>query len=128
MNQREIIIDEATLREWAYKTPAMRSMIVHVLSAALRKPEFSAMDLPVHGETEHGGPGIAGTVIRQLIKDGIISRVGTFDGPHFCPRVIRNAGGNNIGVYRLANPSLARTLLERHCQSDAPKYEQIGLL
>lgn len=120
-------INEATLREWAYKTPAMRQMIIHVLTAALRGGEFSAMDLPIHGETEHGGPGIAGTVIRQLIQDGILARVGTWDGPHFCPRVIKNAGGNNIGVYRIANPALARTLLER--QSGLMiKQEQLPLL
>lgn len=119
--------DEAVIRQWAYKPGAMREMVVHVLSLALRGGEFSANDLPIHGEEEHGGSGIAGSVILQLKRDGILAEVGTFDGPTFCPRIVRNAGGNKIGLYRIGKPGLARTLLERHTATSGGKQEQLGL-
>jgi len=118
--------DDALIHQLFYKNAAIREMVVHVLTVALRGEEFSAKDLPVHGEEQHGGPGIAGSVIRQLKHDGILAAVGTFFDSAFCPKITYNEGGNKIGVYRLANRSLALTLMERHGKPRG-KYEQLGL-
>jgi hypothetical protein len=121
-------IDHATLLEWEYKTPAMCDMVASVLRLALKGSDFTTNDLPIHGEAAHGGSGIAGTVIRRLVVEDILSPVGVFDGDTFIPRTARNAGGNRIGVWRLSNPSLARTLLARHDTKAVSKTEQMALL
>ena len=121
-------IDAATILQWEYKTPAMREMIIQVLRVALARDTFTTNDLPIHGEREHGGSGIAGTIIHRLSKEGILSAVGVFDGPDFIPRTVKNPGGNKIGVWRLNNSSLARTLLDRHSPELSGKTEQLGLL
>lgn len=118
---------EAEILQWAWKTDSMRAMVIEVLRLALRKPEFSANDLPTHGAENHGGTGIAGTVIHRLKQAGILSPVGTFQDATFYPRVVHNAGGNKISVYRLAHPSLARTLLDRHAPQPSQRPEQLGL-
>lgn len=109
-------LEHETLVEWTWKTPAMRDMAVAIARLALdrRGEEFSALDLPRHGAHDQGGPGIAGTVFRQLKEAGIIARVGVFFDGHFYPRSVINAGGNPVGVYRLAHPGLARALLAAH--------------
>jgi hypothetical protein len=75
--------------------------------------EFSAMDLAEHGEEAHGGSGIAGSVFRQLAEAQIIAPVGAFIDGEFYQRRVRNAAGNPVGVWRLAEHGLAAALLER---------------
>jgi hypothetical protein len=128
MSEHDAKFADSVIHEWTYKPGPMRDMVIQVLTLALRRAEFSANDLPLHGQAAQGGVGIAGSVIRHLIKDGILAPVGTFDGPHFCPRVAFNAGGNKIGVYRLDNAGLARTLLNRHHPQPDVKTEQMSLL
>jgi hypothetical protein len=105
--------DEAILKMWQFKPTEMRTMMVRVLKLALTGVEFSANDLPVHGQEAHGGSGIAGAAVLQLKRDGILAPVGKWVDGKFYPEVVLNAGGNKIGVYRLAKPELARTLLGR---------------
>lgn len=109
--------DAAIITQWTYKPAAMRAMLVAVLKLALARRTdgvFSANDLPTHGEEAHGGSGIAGAVILSLKRDGLLAPVGKFIDGTFYPEIVLNACGNKIGVYRLAKPTLARTLLERH--------------
>jgi len=122
--------DSATLvNEWTWKTPAMRAMTIAVCRVALERGyagEFSALDLPNHGASEHGGTGIAGSVFRQLADADILSPVGGYLGSEFVQRRVRNAGGNMIGLWRLKNGGLARALIARHDQP-LPKPQQIDL-
>lgn len=120
-------LDEAILHQWAFKPDPMRAMLARVLRLALGGGEFSANDLPVHGQDAHGGSGIAGAVILQLIRDEIVSAVGVWDGGEFVQRTVHNAGGNKIGIYRLSKPGLARTLLDRHAPTGA-KISQLNLI
>ena len=107
---------DVILTEWTWKTPAMRTMTRAVLHLALERGvigEFSAMDLAEHGEEAHGGSGIAGSVFRQLAEAQIIAPVGAFIDGEFYQRRVRNAAGNPVGVWRLAEHGLAAALLER---------------
>lgn len=120
-------LSEATVREWTWKPGPTRDMLVAVLRLALRvgvNGEFSALDLPCRGADEQGGTGIAGSVFRLLREAGILARHGRWLDTTFYPTTILNAGGNPIGVYRLANPGLARALLERHSPGETKKQEQ----
>lgn len=52
-----------------HKNPAMAAMVVMVCRLALQRGavgEFSANDLPVHSASNHGGRGIAGSVMKDL--------------------------------------------------------------
>ena len=122
-------LDAITLTEWEWKTPAMKAMTLAACHLALARGilgKFSALDLPVHGESEQGGSGIAGSVFRRLANEGIIAPVGVTltDGAFFQERV-RNAGGNPIGVWRIRNATLARTLLERHTPAPVTTAAQL---
>ena len=111
------------LREWTWKTPAMRDMTLAVCRLALARGlggEFSALDLPQHGADAHGGTGIAGSVFRQLAEAGIIGPVGTFIDGEFFQRRRRNACGNPIGLWRLVHPGLARALIAAHTPDFQP--------
>lgn len=124
-------LQEAMVHEWTWKTPAMRDMALAVCRLALARGaagEFSALDLPMHGQAEQGGSGIAGSVFRQLKDAGIISRVGVFVDQTFYPRSVTNAGGNPVGVYRLAHAALARRLIEVHSPGEIRVMEQMDLL
>ena len=120
-------IQEATLVQWTWKTPAMREMALAVCRLAIARGhsgEFSAVDLPSHGEEAHGGSGSAGSVFRQLKDAGIIARVGVFVGSTFYPRTIPNAGGNPVGVYRLQNYGLAEALIRAHAPGERRELVQ----
>lgn len=102
---------EAVIREWTWKSPAMKAMTLAVCRLAIEHGagrEFSANDLP---ECAHGGPGIAGSVFFRLAKDGIIAPVQLAPD---CPKITTNKGGNKISVYRLASAPLAKALLRVH--------------
>ena len=122
-------LTDAAINAWTWKTPAMRDMTLAVCRLALERSNFSANDLPIHGEGEHGGSGIAGTVFGQLVKAEILEPVGAFgiDGA-FYPRTIHNSKGNRIGVWRLRNSHLARALIKRHAPlTEPPAGEQMCL-
>lgn len=121
----------AIIQEWTWKTPAMKAMTLAVCRLASGQGtdgEFSALDLPTHGETAHGGSGIAGTIFGQLAKFGIIAPVGVFIAGEFVQRIKRNACGNRIGVWRLAHPGLCRALLKVHDPHRAPEPKQLALI
>ena len=120
---------EILVREWAWKTPAMKEMTLAVCEIALRHglQEFSALDLPEHGADAHGGTGIAGSVFRLLADAGIIAPVGTFIDGEFYQKRVRNAGGNPIGQWRLAHRGLAEALIAVH-GGRAAGQEQLELI
>jgi hypothetical protein len=123
--------DQAIIQQWMYKPEPMRAMLAAVLRLALQRGcggEFSALDLAMHGQEAHGGSGIAGAVFLRLKGDGILAAVGVFVAGTWYPRTVINAGGNKIGVYRLAKPELARTLLERHAPLQTRPAVQLDLL
>ena len=114
---------ETLLREWTWKTPAMRAMTLAVCRLALARGvggEFSALDLGEHGADAHGGTGIAGSVFRQLAEVGIVAPVGAFVEGEFLQRRVRNAGGNPIGLWKLRHPGLARALIAAHAPAPVP--------
>lgn len=121
---------EAIVQQWTWKTPAMRAMALAVCRLALERGaagEFSALDLPMHGQAEQGGSGIAGSVFRQLKEAGVIGRVGVFVEAKFYPRNVINAGGNPVGVYRLACAGLARRMIEVHSPGETKAQEQLEM-
>ena len=107
---------ETMLAEWTWKTPAMKQMTLDVCRLAIRTglSGFTALDLAHRGADDQGGTGIAGSVFKQLANAGIIAAVGTFIDGEFFQRRVRNAGGNPIGVWRVANTGLAEALLRVH--------------
>lgn len=107
--------------EWTWKTHAMRDMTLAVCRLALERGingEFSAMDLPLRGSDAQGGTGIAGSVFRQLKDAKIIARKGAWIDGVWYPKNVINAGGNPVGLYCLANASLARAMIARHARTD----------
>src|SRR5690349_7165123 len=94
-----------------WKSPAMLAMAVAVCRLALARAgaEFSANDLD---EFDHGGQGICGGTFHILKKEGFISKAGTFEGRKFTPKVVTNARGNLICVYRLKSSALCLALIK----------------
>lgn len=106
----------AVVMQWTWKTDAMSRMALAVCELAMARGvtgEFSALDLPMHGEAEHGGSGIAGSVFGQLAELTIIAPVGVFQGFDFYQKRVRNNHGNPIGVWRLNSRALAETMASR---------------
>ena len=119
------------LKEWTWKTPAMRDMTLSVCRLALARGTvgtFSALDLQNHGADAHGGTGIAGSVFRQLAEAGIIGPVGGFVDGEFLQRRVHNAGGNPLGLWRLTHPGLARALIARHAPAPEAPMRQMTLM
>lgn len=127
---------EAIVRQWTWKTPAMQAMAVAICRLALDRAtqrvrtaeggpgEFSANDLPAFA---HGGGGIAGAIFHRLAKDGVLCPVTIWTGSEHSQKYVRNAGGNRIGLWRLASAALARALLKAHGQP-VPELKQPDLL
>jgi hypothetical protein len=118
MNADKGIVNAAFLEaredQWVWKTPAMEAMAVAVCGLALKRgmaEEFSANDL---ADFNHGGQGICGSIFKRLIEDGVLTRVGRIEDGKFCPKIVTNAGGNKIGVYRLASHARASALVKLH--------------
>lgn len=120
----ELCRAEAIILQWSWKTPAMKAMTLAVCRLALergaRGTEFSANDLP---DFAHGGAGIAGAIFQRLARDGVLAPVLVWDGTSYSQKYVRNAGGNRIGLWRLANAALARRALEVHGQPE-PELKQ----
>ena len=89
-------------------------MAIALVELALRLPEeFAADDLP---ETlEHGGQGIAGSIMSKLADNEIITRCGIYQGDKFFQlmRGSKSAGrkGSPIGVWKLADKVKAESFL-----------------
>lgn len=123
---------EAIVLQWSFKPAAMSQMMLAICKLALERSaagvpsgsDFSANDLP---EFAHGGRGIAGSVFGPLANQGVLAPVGTFINGAFQQRTVKNAGGNHIGVWRLASAPLARALLKAHGQP-APELKQVEFL
>ena len=110
-----MINSDATISQFVWKSAAMRDMTLAVCRLAITRAEFSALDLPTHGEDRHGGSGIAGSVFGLLAKADIIEPVIVgWDGERPLQRQVRNKAGNPIGVWRIKSGPLARALIARH--------------
>ena len=118
----------ALIREWTWKTPAMRDMTLAVCRLALTRSEFSALDLPLRGAEDQGGTCIAGSIFRQLADAGLIARCGVYVDGKFYPKTVTNAGGNPIGVYTVKQPSLARALIRAHAPATLGAVKQTELV
>lgn len=105
---------EAEVVQWVWKTPAMERLAVEVCRLAVSREEFSALDLSVHGEAEHGGSGVAGAVFGRLAKGGIIEAARFVAGGKAYPKTVANACGNPIKLWRPASRALARAFLAAH--------------
>jgi hypothetical protein len=119
--------------QWFYKSPAMAAMVVMVCQLALKRGmvgEFSANDLPIHTAKQHGGRGIAGSVMKDLASPewGVLAPVGSFAGPEFVQKYVKNAGGNPIRVWRLKSAALASRLIELHGGECQKRFKQAELL
>jgi len=121
VTNHESRLQEATINEWTWKTPAMRDMTLAVCRLALARGmdgEFSALDLNLRGAEAQGGTGIAGSVFLQLRRTGIIGFACDFANGKAYPRTVTNDGGNQIKLYRLLSPALARALVHRHSPAE----------
>jgi len=121
---------EARELQWVWKTPAMEAMAVAICTLALERGphrEFSALDLPIHTAQQHGGGGIAGAVFHRLAKDEVLCPVGGFVDAEFQQKVVRNAGGNRIGVWRLKSAARASALLRIHRAKPQQEFRQAEL-
>ena len=108
------MLTPATLLDMEIWKPDVRRLRTEVLRLALRCIQFSAIDLPSQG-AEQGGQGNAGAAFKYLAGKAIIEPVIVgWDGPRPIQRQVRNKAGNPIGVWRLANGALARTMLSRN--------------
>lgn len=111
---REDAFAEARELEWFWKTDAMRRMALALVELALSRDEFAADDLPP--ELEHGGTGIAGSVMATLVNHGIIRRAGVWAGGQFYgkERASRRPGRKDakLKVFTLACAGRARAFLQ----------------
>src|SRR5512147_1002769 len=98
---------EAQTTQWLWKTAAMERMAIALVEVALSHAngEFAADDLPA--TLEHGGQGIAGSIMSKLAENGIITRVGATVGTEFFPKMRASKAegrkGSNIAVWKLAD-------------------------
>jgi hypothetical protein len=119
---------EAQTTQWLWKTDAMARMAVALVELALSLPEFAADDLPA--TVDHGGHGIAGSIMSKLADNGIITRVGVRVGTEFYPKTRASKAegrkGSNIGVWKLADRSKAEAFLR--CQQVHEELHQVELL
>jgi len=131
--EHDLEFAEQRLLQWIHKSPAMAAMVVMVCRIALERGtagEFSANDLPLHTASNHGGRGIAGSVMKDLANDewGVLAPVGTFDGAAlFVPKYVPNAGGNPIRVWRLKSAARASRLIAVHGGAREKRFEQAQL-
>src|SRR5690349_18959038 len=112
---RDATFLEAQTTEWLWKTDAMQRMAIALVTLALSQEEFAADDLPA--TLEHGGHGIAGSIMSKLADNGIITRVGVQAGTEFYPKMrgskAEGRKGSPIGVWRVADRTKAESFL-RH--------------
>lgn len=105
---------DAQTTQWLWKTEAMQRMAIALVELALSHDEFAADDLPP--TLEHGGSGIAGSIMSKLADNGIITRVGVNVGTEFFqklrPSKAEGRKGSNIGVWKLADRVKANAFLK----------------
>ena len=117
---------EAQTTQWLWKTEAMLRMAIALVELAVRLEEFAADDLP--STLDHGGHGIAGSIMSKLADNGIITRVGVSVGTDFFqklrPSRAEGRKGSNIGVWKLADIAKAEAFLRaRHATKELRQQE-----
>ena len=123
---------DAQTTQWLWKTEAMQRMAIALVELALSHDEFAADDLPA--TLDHGGSGIAGSIMSKLADNGIITRVGVFvpvatgGTPDFFqklrPSKAEGRKGSNIGVWKLADRVKAASFLRaKHTHKELHQAE-----
>ncbi len=121
---------EAQTTQWLWKTDAMQKMAIALVELALRLPqEFAADDLPT--TLEHGGNGIAGSIMSKLADNGIITRVGVSAGGEFYPKMrgskAEGRKGSPIGVWKLADRAKAESFLRGKHETEQLHQTELGV-
>ena len=115
--------------QFVWKTEAMLRILRAVVTLALEHAEFSAADLPA--DLLHGGTGICGSVIAELIRQHIIRPVGVWHGTVFFTKEIatKREGRKSakIGVYELDDRSKAEAFLRAEHKVKALRQEEMAL-
>jgi hypothetical protein len=119
---------EAQTTQWLWKTDAMQRMAVALVELALAQPaEFAADDLPE--DLDHGGHGIAGSIMSKLADNGIITRVGVHVGTEFFPKARASKAegrkGSNISVWKLADRTKAEAFLRAKHEVKQPRQADL---
>jgi hypothetical protein len=119
---------EAQTTQWLWKTDAMQRMAVALVELALAQPEeFAADDLPE--DLEHGGHGIAGSIMSKLADNGIITRLGVTVGGEFFqktrPSKAEGRKGSNINVWKLADRVKAEAFLRAKHEVKQPRQADL---
>lgn len=116
----------AQTTQWLWKTEAMQRMAIALVELALAHDEFAADDLPA--TLEHGGSGIAGSIMSKLAENGIITRVGVQSGTDFFQKLRASKAegrkGSNIGVWKVADRVKAESFLRaKHSHKELHQAE-----
>ena len=117
---------DAQTTQWLWKTEAMQRMAIALVELALAHDEFAADDLPT--TLDHGGSGIAGSIMSKLADNGIITRVGVMNGGKFY-QLMRSSKaegrkGSPIGVWKLADRVKAASFLRaKHSHKELHQAE-----
>lgn len=114
----------AIAQQVIWKNPAIRRFAISLVRHALEQSDRFTTDIVPDADRldDHGQPlgtGIAGSVIELLKNANLIQPVGHtgMDGAWYALRKKSNRPdrkGAWVCVYRLSNPALARSFLERH--------------
>lgn len=105
---------EARELEWMWKTEPMMRMALALVALALAQDEFAADDLPA--ELDHGGTGIAGSIMATLVNQGLIKRAGLWRNEEFFgkERASKRAGRKDakLKVFACADRAKCETFLK----------------
>ena len=123
---------DAQTTQWLWKTEAMQRMAIALVELALSHDEFAADDLPP--TLDHGGHGIAGSIMSKLSDNGIITRVGMWapgqPGVFYQkvrPSKAEGRKGSNIGVWKLADRVKAASFLRaKHTHKELHQAELLA--
>ncbi len=120
---------DAQTTQWLWKTEAMQRMAIALVELALARDEFAADDLPP--TLDHGGSGIAGSIMSKLADNGLITRVGVNVGMEFFqklrPSKAEGRKGSNIGVWKLADRVKAASFLRaKHSHKELHQAELLA--
>ena len=117
---------DAQTTQWLWKTEAMQRMAIALVELAMSHDEFAADDLPP--TLDHGGSGIAGSIMDKLASNGIITKAGKWDGSDFLVKTRTSKAANRnsarIPVWKLADRVKAASFLRaKHSHKELHQAE-----